>query len=774
MKTPPHSIPLRALIAGVFVLAILSLVMVGIEGALESSGRTVGVQVDTGPQGLEVLAIRPGGPAALGGLRAGDLVLSVDGQGTGTFADYDRIAKGFRRGVDVDYEVERDGRPLDLTITPGTSVRWWTLGLRTFVALVCLGLGLFSLHQLWGDLRARLMAAFAFLLAFELALPLNLVGTPRIESLARSLFLLLTGAQMAVELHLVAMIPDRRRWLALRGWIVPLFYLLGLGLGVASWGAYVTEVMGNRRWLPWTYGQADALLFDWGLPLWALAVVGILGATTLRHREPLGRLQAGLIFLGVLPWAVYVLSRTILGWFGRGLPGWAYDLFPLIILCLPVAVFVSIFRFHLFDLALVVRRSFLYTALTSCLVLVFYAAAGVLGIAFSRTIDQERVALWVMSAAMFVVGMLFGNIRRAIQHFIDSQLFPERRALRHQLIDLASELPTQGTVAAMGGHLVRRLRETFGLRSATLLLADPKSGLLFTVAANPEPEGQRPVSLLVTSDDPALELLRTSDRPLPAQKVLGASTALAQRFADQDPSLAVPLLAQERLVGLLMLGKRTTAQDFGREEGELLSLLGHQIATSFENIRLFESATYESLTGLLRREPVIELLDREIERARRYGRPLVVGMADLDHFKKVNDQFGHLGGDVVLKRVAEELSAGLRSTDAIGRYGGEEFLLVLPETPIDGGVAVAEKLRRRVEDLRLTMDDGSTVRTTLSIGLSALAPGEGGLDARRGLIDNADRALYLAKERGRNRVESHTPVEVGTRPKGAALETLPG
>ena len=172
----------------------------------------------------------------------------------------------------------------------------------------------------------------------------------------------------------------------------------------------------------------------------------------------------------------------------------------------------------------------------------------------------------------------------------------------------------------------------------------------------------------------------------------------------------------------------------------------------FENVRLFESATYEGLTGLLRREAILEQLDRELERALRYGRPLTVAMADLDHFKAINDRHGHLAGDSLLRRMAEVIAGGLRGTDWIGRYGGEEFLLVLPETGMEGAAAVAEKIRCSVQGTPVPLDDGPPARATVSIGLASLDGAGQGKILGRDLIAAADRSLYEAKHAGRNRV----------------------
>jgi diguanylate cyclase (GGDEF)-like protein len=227
---------------------------------------------------------------------------------------------------------------------------------------------------------------------------------------------------------------------------------------------------------------------------------------------------------------------------------------------------------------------------------------------------------------------------------------------------------------------------------------------------------------------------------------------LLERLA--PATLFVPLLSQEKLIGLLIVGPKEERRGYPAEEVDLLNLLAHHAATVFENVRLFESATYESLTGLLRREGILEQLERELERARRYGRPLTVAMADLDHFKEVNDGHGHLAGDTLLRRTAQILTEGLRSTDWIGRYGGEEFLLLLPETDMAGAGAVAEKIRSRVQRTVVPVEGGALTSVTISIGLASLEdvlPRDGKVTARD-LIAAADRSLYAAKNGGRNRV----------------------
>lgn len=175
----------------------------------------------------------------------------------------------------------------------------------------------------------------------------------------------------------------------------------------------------------------------------------------------------------------------------------------------------------------------------------------------------------------------------------------------------------------------------------------------------------------------------------------------------------------------------------------------------------------DGLTGLPNRRHLMETLEKEARRAKRNGRPFALLMIDVDHFKQFNDAFGHLAGDEVLKRLATVLLASIRGADYAARYGGEEFTVVLPETPMEGALKLAERIRERMAE-EAFRDKGS--RVTLSIGLGEF-PSDG--DTPEAVIERADGALYRAKEWGRNRVVTTRtqlePVQV----EGTPLEPPP-
>ncbi len=181
-------------------------------------------------------------------------------------------------------------------------------------------------------------------------------------------------------------------------------------------------------------------------------------------------------------------------------------------------------------------------------------------------------------------------------------------------------------------------------------------------------------------------------------------------------------------------------------------LSGSDMETQYHET-IYRMTIEDGLTGVHNKRYLLETLDREIPRARRHERPLTLVMFDIDRFKGINDGFGHLAGDYVLREVCRIAKARLRPDDVIGRYGGEEFALVLPETDVVGGVAVADELRQRIEDHRFVFDN-ETIRVTASFGVAHLEDDRDLLT----FIKDADEQLYRAKHEGRNCVRSAADV----------------
>ncbi|HSJ99238.1 MAG TPA: diguanylate cyclase [Myxococcota bacterium] len=176
-----------------------------------------------------------------------------------------------------------------------------------------------------------------------------------------------------------------------------------------------------------------------------------------------------------------------------------------------------------------------------------------------------------------------------------------------------------------------------------------------------------------------------------------------------------------------------------------------QVELREKNATLARLSTTDPVTGLRNRRYVSEFLSVEVLRAVRYHTPLAVLLLDLDHFKRVNDTHGHRVGDAVLQVVADTLRASLRATDLAGRYGGEEFLVVLPQTDLAGGAVLAERVRVAIEETAIDVAADTALSVTVSVGVAAL---DGAAQTVEQLVERADAALYAAKDAGRNRVVS--------------------
>ena len=184
-----------------------------------------------------------------------------------------------------------------------------------------------------------------------------------------------------------------------------------------------------------------------------------------------------------------------------------------------------------------------------------------------------------------------------------------------------------------------------------------------------------------------------------------------------------------------------------------MSIFANQIGINIQNSYLFQEiqslALTDPLTGLHNRRSLFELGRIEFSRAHRMNRPFCCMMLDLDHFKKVNDTFGHQAGDQVLQRFADHCKKSVRDIDLVGRYGGEEVIIFLPETDLETAKMVAERLRKSFTNTSIELFPSRILDITVSIGLSGKDQNTLHLET---LISRADQAMYIAKHKGRNRV----------------------
>jgi len=383
-----------------------------------------------------------------------------------------------------------------------------------------------------------------------------------------------------------------------------------------------------------------------------------------------------------------------------------------------------------------------------------------------------------------VIGVLYADSRLARGVFTEDDVGILRALGTHVAIALetarAARLELRVEVEGQKRRLAEGLRDMSHALSSTLQLEEVLQRLLISVRDFlpcdrtsvlmregevltrtvfwERDEGRvLPALTLDVADDPLLAEALTSLQPVLVRDTTrdGRITAQSQR-AFLTAFVTAPLISDDEVVGLLVLESEEVGA-FDVAAGEIAYTFAGQAGIAIQNARLFGEvqrlATTDELTRIYNRRQFFTLADRELSRAQRYERPLSVIMMDIDHFKRVNDTHGHAVGDEVLREVARRLQETIRDVDILGRYGGEEFAVLLPDTRAsDALVTVAERLRLCIAETPVQTEAGA-LTVTVSLGLAQRSEDATSLTE---LLTRADGALYRAKDGGRNRTEVTT------------------
>jgi len=369
-------------------------------------------------------------------------------------------------------------------------------------------------------------------------------------------------------------------------------------------------------------------------------------------------------------------------------------------------------------------------------------------------IDAQTMLIVMFMSAVLMAAVLWfacaGRFRDGLARWMTSLWVQALAwlllAARGMVADLITIALANGLLALTWALQIAAIREFRGRPTATVLILSVPLVVSGVVVALPDGAPARLASLLHGAANLAIAISVLNDprRPmLRARWLLGAcyagAAATLMLAAWITPGVLVPAFSASGYHGFFYVGTYALVV-----AGSFAFLLMHKERADEETSRL---ATTDPLTGVFNRRTFIELADQELARSRRAGTPLSLMMLDLDHFKRVNDTFGHLTGDEVLVAFTRLIKDCVRRGDLLVRYGGEEFCVLLPGTTLAAAAALAERIRAACASQSLT---AHSFKVSVSIGLTAYA---GDSNTTLGdLLARADEALYLAKEEGRDRV----------------------
>lgn len=326
----------------------------------------------------------------------------------------------------------------------------------------------------------------------------------------------------------------------------------------------------------------------------------------------------------------------------------------------------------------------------------------------------------------------------------------------YQAADLLSEARTEVAVIRAGVESARQFA-TFDFAAVTLYRRSKHSHEICAVSG----EGAEQLVGEVFQDNGGLvSMVVKNQHPLPYR---GEYQAARQVVFSKDlplpamPSLIIlPLRVHDVALGTLVLGSNSTGA-FGEEVRPTLEVLARHISVSLANARMVKRledlATTDGMTALLNKRALTDTARQKIRSAQRFSKPLSLIVGDIDHFKRVNDEYGHDVGDVVIKGFADVLRRSKRETDAVGRFGGEEFVLVCEETDAEGARLLAERVRSELAAVTFHTPNGS-LRVTCSLGVATMPAAGADWES---LFKATDEALYASKRGGRNRVTVWAP-----------------
>lgn len=358
-------------------------------------------------------------------------------------------------------------------------------------------------------------------------------------------------------------------------------------------------------------------------------------------------------------------------------------------------------------------------------------------VVYGRQFEDAGLYLLMLFALSLASGFIADRLRRAAVDL--SALYETGRSLNSTL-NVAEIYPLVLNIVAL--DLTPDVSALFMVDSQNNLRIQAHQGL----------DEEKVKDMVVEDDRGVLHKVADTQTPISLSNV---PRKWQLSFAPEARSLmVVPLRVGEKLLGVLMVGKRAI-HGYGYENLRFLEALAGQAAISIQNAWLYrqtkEWASLDALTGIYNYRYFSERLDHEWTRALRYEKPMSIIMIDIDHFKQVNDTYGHLVGDEVLREVAAALQSHTRETDIVARYGGEEFSIILPETHFQDAYIVSEKLR--VEVCKAVFTGGGTdheIKVTLSLGVANYPSSA---SDKSDLVHQADQALYQAKIK-RNTVAS--------------------
>ncbi|WP_041068945.1 GGDEF domain-containing protein [Thiolapillus brandeum] len=716
-----------------------------------SSSITLGVVIQEDGSKVRIIAIRDNSPAQKAGVPAHNTLKAINGHAIQSVLDVTPLLKE-TRGHSVTLTLDQNQISRDILVTPGVPANYRSLVLNFLILVIYISIGIAAIKASGIDSRTRQLAWFSFAVALDITTYINISYWPGSQILYIGFKQMLAVLQFALLFHLLSMIPKPAPWMKLP-YMPAAIYILSLSFH------FLWFLLGFNIIFPGSrIANLSRFVIDNNVSFisWGLIVFCVLVYQYFTAREPKGRQQVKWILLSIIPWIILQLSDLFVPNTSWVYSDWYALADKFTHMLLPVGILATIFSYNLLDLSDLFPRKFFYSLLATA-VLAFPGLAIVeTGIYVSNQINHNA-AIWLSSLAMLALGYTFSPLRDRLIQLLEGRSWYKQHHLGRDLRKLAEELTDMDGLEEIERQLTSRLASLMHSQGVVLHL---NPGLPDSRASYGSKEEPVACWIGLNSERICLEDLELSRLLAPLHLGHpGETNPLLRKLYRHGLELIVPLHLHGEHLGTLMIGRSLGRHRYSWRETELLNLFAQNISAKFANALLHSQLQFDELTGLYRRKAILERLEQCIQDYRKTAQVFSIAMIDLDDFKMVNDRHGHLEGDRILIRAAATAREMLSKEDRLGRYGGEEFLLVMPGRDAKGAAWLCEHVRWAMEDLQ--HQDGSA--TTVSIGIAEIREASDNSlsleEQAMKLIALADKRLYKAKAEGKNRISYELPVQ---------------
>lgn len=441
----------------------------------------------------------------------------------------------------------------------------------------------------------------------------------------------------------------------------------------------------------------------------------------------------------------------------------------------------AIGRYDLLDIRLLARKIIEYTVLLLGTLGIY---GGLIYLESTFLADLPTYFLLMLSGAFSLLfAIMLRPIRFVVQDNIDRLFHRDTYLHRQALLDFSSKVANTIKLDQIADDMLSTIGKALRLTRADLMLENAENGDFAISFTYPPSKKEGSEAVKFDHNNPLLIWMAKQDAPVNVEDILKNPELSIILNSETTPltdprySIFIPVRSPERMIGILALGNKQAGNSFYPEEIKMVTNVVKQASIVIENAQLYaqakERANLDELTGLFNHRYFHQRMGEEIARAARFGQVFSLLTIDLDFFKKYNDVYGHLYGDKILKATAERIKESIRTIDLVFRYGGDEFVVILPQASSDNALKVAERIRSALDH----EVDYKGMPVTCSIGIASW-PTDGVM--REEIVHASDAALYHAKQTGKNRVCLASEVEMSQKklsdavadPGGIVLNTI--